>query len=64
MSLMNLLAVGRSIWSIRDKPSPFKMSQQNLLPKFGAGKGPETKADGASAPHHPELQRLKKKRNV
>ena len=64
MSLMHLLAVGRSVWSIRDKPSPFKMSQQNLLPKFGAGKGMEAKTDGALAPHQPGLQRFKKKRNI
>ena len=42
MSLMHLLAVGRSIWSIRDKPSPFKMTQQSLnfceRPRSAAGR--------------------------
>ena len=35
MSLVQLLAVGRSLCSIRDQPSRYKMTQQNRLPKFG-----------------------------
>src|SRR5262245_51682917 len=35
MSLMRWLAVGRSLNSIRDRPSPYKMTQQNLVPRFG-----------------------------
>ena len=35
MSLMQLLAVGRSIGMVKDRPTPYKMTQQNLLPKFG-----------------------------
>ena len=38
MGLMKFLAVGRSLGRINDQPSPFKMTQQTLLPKFGAGK--------------------------
>ena len=35
MSLMQLLAMGKSIRTIEDRPTPYKMKQQNLLPKFG-----------------------------
>jgi len=35
MSLMRLLTVGRSIGAIKDQPSRYKMTEQNLLPKFG-----------------------------
>src|SRR5438093_1423304 len=35
MSLMQWLAVGESLKSIEDRPSPYKMRQQNLLPRFG-----------------------------
>lgn len=35
MSLMQLLAMGKSIGTIQDRPTPYKMRQQNLLPKFG-----------------------------
>ena len=41
MSLMQLLVAGRSLKTVKDQPSPYKMKQANLLPKF-AGK----KADG------------------
>lgn len=43
MSLMQLLAVGRSIGAIKDEPSRYKMTQQKLLPRFGPLKG----VDGA-----------------
>jgi hypothetical protein len=36
MSLMQLLTVGRSFGSVEDRPSPYRMIQDNLLPKFGA----------------------------
>ena len=39
MSLMQLLAVGRSIRTVRNERSPYRMAQQNLLPKFIPGKG-------------------------
>jgi hypothetical protein len=38
MGLMQFLAVGRSVDRIQDHPTRYKMSQQNLLPKFCAVK--------------------------
>src|SRR5438552_2255082 len=38
MSLIRLLAAGSSLRGIRDRRSPYKMTQQHLLPKFGSGK--------------------------
>jgi hypothetical protein len=35
MSLMRWLAAGRSLQSVEDRPSPYRMTQQNLLPRFG-----------------------------
>ncbi len=35
MSLLRWLAATRSISGVRDKPSPYRMLQPNLLPKFG-----------------------------
>src|SRR5262245_16947992 len=35
MSLIRLLTVGRSVLSVREQPSPYRISQQHLLPKFG-----------------------------
>jgi hypothetical protein len=35
MGLSQLLAVGRSVRTIKDGPARYKMTQQNLLPKFG-----------------------------
>lgn len=45
MSLMRLLTVGRSLGTIQDRPSPYKMTQQNFLPKFGPMNRAEAKAD-------------------
>ena len=43
MSLMvHLLTVGRSLKSAKDKPSPFRMKQPILLPKFGPKAGTES----------------------
>ena len=39
MSLMQLLSVGQSFLSIEDGRSPYRMTQQNLLPKFGPTRG-------------------------
>jgi len=50
MSLMHLLAVGRSIGTIRDQPTRYKMTQQNLLPRFGP-----VKEENESAPESREL---------
>jgi len=38
MGLMQFLTVGRSLGRISDNPSRYKMTQQNLLPKFGSPK--------------------------
>lgn len=47
MGLMKLLAVGRSIGRFGNDHSPFKMTQQSLLPKFGSVKAPEEPARGS-----------------
>jgi hypothetical protein len=44
MSFTRLLAAGRSIMGIRKAPSPYRMSQQHLLPKFTAASRLETAA--------------------
>lgn len=44
MSFTRLLAAGRSIMGIRKAPSPYRMSQQHLLPKFVAAPRAETAA--------------------
>jgi hypothetical protein len=36
MSLMRWLAACRSLKSVENRPSPYRMTQQNLLPRFGA----------------------------
>jgi len=38
MSLMHLLVAARSLKTVKDEPSPYKMKQANLLPKFVARK--------------------------
>ena len=54
MSLLRLLAAGSSLMGIRDRPSPYKMTQQNLLPRFGQEKpgeiGPVTAPDAPPTP--------------
>ncbi|MDB6030542.1 MAG: hypothetical protein JWM16_880 [Verrucomicrobiales bacterium] len=46
MSLVQLLSVGRSLLNIQDRPSPYRMRQDHLLPKFGRveGREPEKRA--------------------
>jgi hypothetical protein len=39
MSLMRWLAACRSLKSVEDGPSPYKMTQQNLVPRFGQWRG-------------------------
>ena len=34
MKLMRLLAAGRSVIGIKKDPGPYRMNQENLLPKF------------------------------
>ena len=41
MSLIRFLTTGSSLRGIKDRRSPYKMVQQNLLPKFGAEKAEE-----------------------
>src|SRR5262245_35216039 len=38
MGLSQLLAVSRSVRTIKDGPARYKMTQQNLLPRFGTEK--------------------------
>ncbi len=47
MGLMQLLTVGRSLGRILDEPSPYKMTQQSLLPKFGSVSASEDPACGS-----------------
>jgi len=46
---MRLLTVGRSLATIKDQPSRYRMTQQNLLPKFG----PSNRPEAAAAPLQP-----------
>ena len=50
MSLIRFLAAGSSLRGIKDRRSPYKMVQQNLLPKFGAEKGEEKAPAPQAAP--------------
>jgi hypothetical protein len=50
MSLMQLLAVGRSIGTIKDEPSRYKVVQENLLPRFG----PVNRAEEHGSESEPE----------
>jgi hypothetical protein len=57
MSLMQLLAVGSSIRTIKDEPSRYKMTQQHLLPKFGRAARPEKKMpDAVQAQSRPVVE--------
>lgn len=48
MSLMRLLTATRSISDVKNEPSPYRMSQQGLLPKFG----PRKRVEAGSPPTH------------
>ena len=57
MSLMQLLAVGRSIRTISDEPSRYKMRQQHPLPRFGRAARSETKMpDAVEAQSRPVVE--------
>ena len=57
MSLMQLLAVGRSIRTISDEPSRYKMMPQHPLPKFGRAARSETKMpDAVEAQSRPGVE--------
>ncbi len=40
MSLLRLLSAGKSLMGVKDADSPYRMTTQNLLPKFGSAKNP------------------------
>ncbi len=50
MGLSQLLAVGRSVRTIKDGPARYKMTQQNLLPKFGGERAAEARATEIVSP--------------
>ena len=56
MSLLRLLATGKSLIGVKDTDSPYRMTTQNLLPKFPLAKNPFVSAaslepaQGAPAP--------------
>lgn len=50
MSLMQLLTVGRSLSGAKEGPNSFKMSEQNLLPKFTATKPQSSSASVCTSP--------------
>src|SRR5207245_7521085 len=56
MSLLQLLAVGRSLETIKDEPSRYRMTQ-HLLPKFGPPARAETKMpDAVQAQSRPVVE--------
>jgi len=57
MSLLRLLAAGSSLKGLRDRPCPYKMTQQNLLPKFGQEKPGETTP--VAAPESPSAAQIR-----
>lgn len=69
MSLMRLLTAGSSLMGIKDRPGAYKMTQQNLLPKFGTEKYADRKTAAIEAApqgapvlrqeHAPKVQGLK-----
>lgn len=71
MSLVQLLSVGKSLLNIQDKPSPYRMRQENLLPNFGRGASPraqkQTRAEKQITRKEPkvkESQDVKVKRGL
>ena len=56
MSLMQLLTVGRSLKTVKNAPSPYKMDKANLLPKF-AGKQSDGEEATPGATPLPDLAR-------
>ena len=46
MSLVRLLAAGRSVMGLRKNVSPYRLTDQRLLPTFGSNKGSGPKPDG------------------
>jgi hypothetical protein len=50
MGLSKLLAVSRSVRSLTEEPTRYKMTQQNLLPTFGGAKSAETETEDEVSP--------------
>ena len=49
MSLMQLLTVTRSIKTVKNQPSPYRMKQEHLLPKLSPAKEGEEEASAGEA---------------
>lgn len=49
MSLMQLLTVGRSLKTVKNEPSPYKMNKTKLLPKFAARQPGDEEATAGGA---------------
>jgi hypothetical protein len=47
MSLVQFLAANKSLFNVRNEPSPYRMSEENLLPKFGKGQASEEQSEVA-----------------
>jgi hypothetical protein len=56
MSLMQLLTVGRSLKTVKNAPSPYKMDKAKLLPKF-AGRQPGEEQGSLAGTAEPDLPR-------
>ena len=56
MSLMQLLTVGRSLKTVKNEPSPYKMNKEKLLPKFAVRPAGDEEAPPGGAPK-PDLAR-------
>jgi len=54
MSLLQLLTVTRSIKTVKDQPSPYRMKQDHLLPKFSASRTETEVADAET--HAPDVR--------
>lgn len=50
MSLIRLLTTTRSLSDVKNEPSPYRMSEQGLLPKFGPKKRENVARGDAGAP--------------
>jgi len=53
MSLMQLLTVTRSIKTVKNQPSPYKMKQDHLLPRFSAPRDEEEEQAETATPATP-----------
>ena len=51
MSLLRLLTTGKSLVTIRDEESRYRVTSQRLLPEFGAGRNPFSSSVKAESAH-------------